>query len=400
MRNPLSRGTVVLGAVLLGTVLFGGSAQAQGRRPVVAPGQQTAPKPPPPPRPGAEFPAQQASPGAPGAPAAAGAEAAPAVPLDFVDLGAVAGPRESAAAAAAANTEQELQFTKRNGNSVLVMQVNPDAPKPGAPVEVQLRLHEILPTPDPRYGDRKPVEKAKLIAAISGPGVPTRRYEVHPLGVPGRYGFHFTPAAASGLYKIAVERLDGRRAQSTEFTLGVGVDTPGIADRAEMEKRRRRISGSGVVEGIEKVLVPGPNEMRLSGVMKELGRRWMELDRLAGTDAAADAAAKVREQAAKIAGKMPTVAGGSATEFDALAQTLAQRTESLEGHASDRQSLMSAMGEVQNEVCMRCHAMYRFQFADSVGTWPNFRVKQKLEPIAPATSTSSGGRRPFVPGQK
>lgn len=391
MRNSSPYGTMILGAVLLGTVLLSHDAHAQARRPVVAPGQQAAPTPPPPPPPAGLTAPQESLPGT-------AEPAAPAVPLDFVDVSRVSEQREEARSSAA--TAQELRFTKRVSNTVLVMQVSPELPLPGAPVEAQFRLHEILPTPDPRYGDRRPVEKAKMVATVAGPNGVSRTFQVHPLGIPGSYGVHFTPSAGAGLYKITVERQDGRRVQSTDFTLGVGVDTPGVADRAEMEKRRRRISGSGVVEGIEKVGVPGPDETRLTGVMGELGRRWMELDRLAGTPEAAEAAAKVREQAAKIAGKTPSIAGGSETEFDALANALAERLAALEEKAADKHGLMSSMEQIQNESCMRCHAKYRHQFADSVTTWPDFRVKQKLEPIAPTAPASTGGRRPFVSGQR
>lgn len=396
MRNSSPSGTMILGAVLLGTVLLSGGAHAQGRRPVVAPGQQTAPMPPPPPQSPTGLPGVKV--GAPGQAGEATEPAAPAAPLDFVDAGAVTNQREEAQAVV--STTQELRFTKRVGNTVLVMQVSPELPMASAPVEAQFRLHDILPTPDPRYGDRRPVEKAKMVAVVAGPKGSSRRFQVHPLGVPGSYGVHFTPADGTGLYKITVERIDGRRTVSTEFPLGVGIETPGVADRAEMEKRRRRVSGTGVVEGIEKVGVPGADDSRLTGVMRELGRRWMELDRVAGTPEAAEAAAKVREQAAKIAGKTPSITGASSTEFDALANTLTERLAALEEKATDKNGLMSSMEQIQNESCMRCHSKYRHQFADSVTTWPDFRVKQKLEPIAPTAPASTGGRRPFVPGQR
>lgn len=404
MRISLSRGTVVLGAVLLGTMLFAGTAGA--RRPVGAPAQPP-PKPPPAPvvqpapAPAAAAPA--AAPAA-GPAAAAGAKAEqqkpaePPKPVEFKDAAAVAASAGKKAEAKPIGPHTELRATKRVGDLVYVMSVRPGEPKASTPVEVQFRLNEMLSIPDPNFGDRKPVEKAKLLASISGPGVPERLFEVHPLASPGAYGVHFTPPANTGVYRIALQRTDGRNSSKVEFQLGIGVATPGLATAEEMEKRKR--SRGGVVEGVEMVGVPGPDDSTISGVMAELGRRWMELERTAGTPAAAEVAAQVKAQAALVAGKMPQVQGGNAVEFDQLAGLLVQKAEGLEGRASDRAGTLSSMESVQNDVCLRCHAMYRLGIAESVQSWPDFSPKTDLKPAAPAAASSTRGRRPFTAGQK
>ncbi len=397
MRSLLPRGTLLVGAVLLGTLLVAGTAQA--RRPVVAPGQQTPTKPPPPP-PVAPAPADGTE-----APAAApeGTAAKPVTgepekpkeppkPIDFKDAGQLAAPAAAPVEEKPMGPHKELRHTKRVGDYVYVLSVRPGEPKAGDPVELFFRINEMLPIPDPAYGDRKPLEGGKLKVRVAGGGL-DRTYQIHELGDAGTYGAHFT-AGSSGLYELEVERTDGRRAQKVEFALGVGVATPGLAETTEQEKRRR--TRNGITEGTEMVGVAGPDESDIAGVMNELGRKWMELERHAGTPAAAAAAAEVKEQAAKIAGKMPQIGGGFAEEFDRLAASLVERAAGLETQAADRSAVLASMLQVQDQVCMRCHAKYRLQFADEVSTWPDFGVKQNLQPpAAPTSSTGARTRTPF-----
>jgi hypothetical protein len=57
--------------------------------------------------------------------------------------------------------------------------------------------------------------------------------------------------------------------------------------------------------------------------------------------------------------------------------------------------VLSAMQKANDEVCMRCHAKYRFQFADSVASWPDFSVKENLQPPAAPVQSSGRARTPF-----
>jgi hypothetical protein len=104
----------------------------------------------------------------------------------------------------------------------------------------------------------------------------------------------------------------------------------------------------------------------------------------------------VREQAALVAGKMPQVAGGHAAEFDQLAATLVERASALEGTAGDRSALLSSMARTRDELCMRCHAMYRLEIAESVASWPDFSPRENLEKPAEAVQTrGTRTRTPF-----
>ena len=97
--------------------------------------------------------------------------------------------------------------------------------RPGDTVEVVWRINEILPIPDPAFGDRKPLTGTNLVATVSGPQ--QALYEVHALDAPGTFGIHFT-AGATGLYRVELNRADGRPGLKTEFALGVGVPMPGL----------------------------------------------------------------------------------------------------------------------------------------------------------------------------
>lgn len=398
MRSLLPRGTLLVSAVLLGTVLFAGTAEA--RRPVVGAGQPEPAKPPPPPPPPPSVTAPEAAPAAAGAaaPAArtpAGAAATPEKPkeppkpVDFVDAAALTAPADRTATPAEVGPYKELRHTRMSGDFLYVLSVRPGEPKAGEPVELFFKISEMLPIPDPAYGDRKPLEGGKLSVRVAGGGL-DRTFEVHELADAGTYGAHFT-AAGTGLYRLTVERTDGRRAQQTEFQVGVGVATPGVQKEADASQRRR--GRNGVVEGVEMVGVRGPDAGSIAGVMDELGRRWMELERHAGTPAAAAAAAEVREQAALIAGKMPQVPGADTTEWEHLTAALVGRAESL--GTGDRATVVSAMQKTNDDVCMRCHAKYRFQFADSVASWPDFSVKPNLQPPAAKAQNNGRSRTPF-----
>lgn len=230
-----------------------------------------------------------------------------------------------------------------------------------------------------------------MIATVSGPGL-RRVYRVHELTDAGTYGLHFT-AGGSGLYDVEIQRTDGRRALTVAFRFGIGEKTLGLSEPGEMERRRR---GRGnVVEGAEMVGVAGVDDSTAAGLMELLGRNWMALDRHAGGPGASKALEEVRALAQRLAGKAPEVQGGNAAEFDRLAGELVARVSALEAEAGDAGALRAAMLRVQDDVCMRCHALYRFQFAENVAAWPNFTPKTDLKPTQPVETSRGRTRTPF-----
>lgn len=201
---------------------------------------------------------------------------------------------------------------------------------------------------------------------------------------------YFT-AGGQGVHTLTVDSPVGKRGQRAEFAVGVGVETPKVG---EIAKARTRVCGRTVVEGVELVNMPRPDESTTAGMMRELGKKWMELQRNAGTPEATAAADAVREHAA---GMRAFATGEDAVEFGQLAEKSLQALQALDGIVADPVRAEGAILGVQNEACLRCHVRFRFDLAESVQSWPDFapnpNPKQPTKPAAvPAKAT---GRRPF-----
>jgi hypothetical protein len=382
--------------VALVAAAFAAGAES-AKRPVTAPGSQP---PPPPPVVEPEKQPVPPAPSSPGAPAAA-AEAAPAgklvdpivapetkpvppppAPSAFKDERApVAAP---AAPKAVDPDPRELKYRKKTGDVMVAMAVRPGKPKPATPVEVAFQLDELLAIPDPVLGDRRPVEKERLIAHVTGPSY-AATFEMHRLADKGAYGFHFTPATA-GLYNVTCDRANGKPGLRTEFSLGVGVETPVPTDNASDPNLRKGPRGARNVLGADsrRDEVKGPDDSTAAGVMDELGRDWMALRRAAGTPEAAVPMGKVLDGAKKLAGKTPEGFPESRAEFDRLAAKFVADLEALKGQATTP-AATAEMDRLQTGTCLRCHAQFRYGVAQSVERWPDFDKRQ-----APAVQPAAG----------
>jgi len=317
--------------------------------------------------------------------AAPAVEEAPPPPPEFQGMPEVAQPEAAAGPREPVAEPAEARSSVRVGDFQYVYSVKPGRPKAHEPVELNWRIQEVLHIPDPFLGDRRPATDLELVATVSGPEK-ARAFEVHPLGETssGVYGIHFTPGA-TGAYEIQLARADGKSGHRVTFMAYVGVEPPAMnsAARGVNDRPEELIAGRG------------PDDRDIEGVMKELGKRWMALERAAGTPRAAEAAAAVREQVAKIAGKAPKRHASHAVEFDDLAKLLADRADHIAGDAP-RAAALDALQEVQEQACLRCHVRFRFGLAESVRAWPAFVEKKDLDQPS-ARERAPRGRGPVAP---
>lgn len=329
-----------------------------GRRPVLAPGQSAPAAPPP----SVTRPAvQKEEPEGP---------AEPAAPLEFADeaaLGGIEPPAEEVVGGEEITDPAEVRYLTRKGNLHVEMSVRPGIPQPGEPVVIGWLLQEHLHIPDPYLGDRKPLSGVDLVVTVGGPEA-NRVYELHPTGRPGAYGFTFTPHA-SGVYGVHLARRDGRAGYEAEMQLPVG--QPPLASSRNLEVRRIARAPQA------------PDDF--GATMRELGRRWIRLERAAGTPAAAQAHADLLGFAESLRDGAPEKARPA---FAGMVQAIA----SIPTKGS-RQAILSRMDEVNFQSCLRCHAVGRFEFAEDVSAWPAYRPNPDLKPPVP----TGGGRSPRGP---
>lgn len=340
----------------------------RSRRPVLAPGQDAPAAPPaavplPMPRVVQEVEAPQ-----------------PAAPLTF-EGEASEEPiptQEEEAVAVAEGPGQEnpadVRYSVRRGNFHYALSVRPGVPQPGEPVELSWSIQEQLLIPDPYLGDRKPLSGVELVAKVSGPAE-SATYLVHPGSRPGVFGHHFTPQAA-GPYKIALSRKDGKRGNEVELVVPVGAPPlPATRDLGVVAIPQSPLDTSSV-----------------SALMRELGKRWMRLERSAGTQAAEAAHGELVEFVQQMHEGAPEAAKAGMARLSTGVQAIPAGT--------NRQQTLEAMEGVSFQQCLRCHAASRFEFAKDVGAWPAFTPNTELQPPSTTDSTIAPRRRgPLVPGR-
>ena len=379
MSNFSLRKTLILSGTLLLGALLAGAAPAdeegstdsapeqeqpqtgRSRRPVLAPGQAAPAAPPPSVRPVVRDTRTEEEEKEP---------SEPPPPLKFadeVDVPATEAEEEAQTARGEEETADpgEVRYLTRRGNLHVDMSVRPGIPRPGEPVEVGWLLQEQLLIPDPYLGDRKPVSGVELVVSVRGPEA-TRVYELHAGSRPGSFGFTFTPHA-TGVYTLALARRDGRSGYQAEMQLPVG--QPPLASSRTLEVRR----------------FPRPAaDTEIKALMQGLAKRWMQLERTAGTPQAADAHAELTRFA-------EAIRDGAPEQFKGAYSGLVNAIGSIPAEGP-RQATLQKMDEVNLQSCLRCHAMGRFEFAQDVSAWPAYTPNPKLTPPS-VRDTAGGGRR-------
>jgi hypothetical protein len=397
VRRTALRATETVALVALVAAAWTAGAES-AKRPVTAPGSEP---PPPPPKVEVATPSKDAS--APAAEAGKQVEKVvapeakpveqPAAPAAFKDE--VTPTTPPTVQRAVDPNPRELRYSKENGGFLFAMVVRPGKPKPHTPTEIVFQIDELLPIPDPALGDRRPVEKAELVARVTGPDG-TRTFELHPMTDKGEYGFHFTPTVP-GLYSVACQRVAGRPPLAADFALGVGVETPTPSDDGAAGKgnRRRGLLGGGN----RRAAAAGPDDSTAAGVMAELGDEWLALRRTAGTPEAAAPMGKVLDHARKLAGKVPAGFPEGRSAFDQLAAKFVADLEAMQGRVADP-AATAELDRMQGATCLRCHAQFRFGVAESVDRWPDF-TKRSTPLAKPAAGKDSSRKLPVaLPGKE
>lgn len=387
-------------ALFLAALVAAPAVQGQ-RRPVVAPGTPPPPplepaKPPepvavpaPPPEPGKPPPPPPASP--PG-PTPVGSGGAP-------DAGAALAPPPKPAPPPP--QPEELVFRRRFQRHNFTLRLKPAEPKPNQLVEVVFEISRRLESPDPVYGDRRPLEGATLLLSLrADTRSPPRVVALHALMDAGEYGARFV-LAAKGQYRLEVEEVKkpdaehGEMTVSGEFTVGIGEPTTMLSEdvepgaRAPVAAGSRRAIRAGAADGDPDAAFEAAG---LQPVMRPIGKAWIDLHAgladARSKPADLEALAKdLHKLSASIRGKAPAFKITATQEFDIYAERVEAAIGELATSLGDRARARDKMVEIENRHCVACHAKYRFDLTDDLSQWPNF-------PLKAAPPVERPGKRP------
>jgi hypothetical protein len=137
--------------------------------------------------------------------------------------------QETKADRLAAAKKQRVYRRTESDDVVVICEVEPGAVSKDAVVEMRLEVFRPLDVADPRFGAREPHRDLNLVATVVEPTgkktTTTATYTVHPLGAPGRYGFHFTPNH-DGVLQVQLSGDVGGRRLNVTIPLHVGVWPP------------------------------------------------------------------------------------------------------------------------------------------------------------------------------
>lgn len=97
-------------------------------------------------------------------------------------------------------------WTVKSGDYAFTLEFNPGIPTPNQVAEIVILAGSIPKTPHPRYGNRIPMEGARILVEATNPaGQSVGRFLAHPFELQaGRYGLHLTPTQ-EGMYELFIE---------------------------------------------------------------------------------------------------------------------------------------------------------------------------------------------------
>lgn len=262
----------------------------------------------------------------------------------------------------------EVTYRKSSGEHAFAMKVRPGAPRPGETVELVFDIAVIHDPPDAVLGDREPLQGAELVVSLEK-GKASLPHLLHPLSEPGRYGAHVV-APEQGLFTVRVGRRSGKPGVEASFPLGIGVATPVRPDEVQATQNP---SARGPVKA-QDALPAGAPERTLAETMRLLGDRFLQLDAQleSGKGEAQGTARAMAELAKGVAGTTPPFAKNRPREFEAETNRLQTALAALAA-APTRQKLT----DLEQNVCFRCHAQFRFGVAADVTSWPAFRMARE-----------------------
>jgi hypothetical protein len=288
-------------------------------------------------------------------------DAGPALPPTFKDdltPEEIARANTTAAALDCSSGPCEALVRKRLARREWVLHIRPAQPRLGEVAEVVIDLSELLETPDPELGDKKPLEGLQLTGHLEGVG----RYELHSVdGSAGSYGFHFTPQV-KGARKLVIEATEasgGSNGPTAEFEIAIGQPP---AKGVEIRPYEPRFTDA------------------VGWTMAELGSAWGGLWGVAlGTGHGDAAALEATVQRLSKAGldEIPGRAANDRTAYVALARSFSQAADHLVGVKAG--GLPAALNAMEQQQCERCHVAYAWGLASDVSSWPQVTIGKKEE---------------------
>lgn len=269
-------------------------------------------------------------------------------------------PQAAPAPAAAEPPPIEYTLTVKEAAWRVRVTLRPGRPEPGEPLEILLDVARHPDIPDPTYGDRIPLDKARLALSLSGPGH-RQRHRLWPLGDAGIYGTHWTPPAR-GLWTATLEPLDTKaEAPHVSFQLGAGVPMPASTEGQAVHASRVILAGAA-----PSAVAPGRS---LRDVMHELGDRWGRALEDKTVDPAVLKILAALSRAA--AGHAPPKLAADAAEFDKLATELADTIEVLAASPADQRH--GKLADLNVDSCLRCHTKFRDGIVSDLSRWPEVK---------------------------
>lgn len=118
----------------------------------------------------------------------------------------------------------------------------------------------------------------------------------------------------------------------------------------------------------------------VSQVMSELGAEWFQLARkLDDPKTPAEELEKhakaVAELSGKVTGQVPVSQAVHGKEFNVYAGQLQSALDGIVKQLSDRRKAKESLVKLEQGVCLKCHARFRYQITEDVSKWPKFQPK-------------------------
>ena len=195
---------------------------------------------------------------------------------------------------------------------------------------------------------------------------------MHALPQPGEYGAHVTVGEA-GLYTVRIARVSGKPGVDASFPLGIGVATPVRPDDVAATLTP---TGRGP-RAVRPDDTPAASQAGLAQLMRQLGEKLLATDAALAANNSGEAAAQAKamvELSKSIPGQVPPYGNDRPREFDQQAGALTTALTALAGSPD-----ATKLANVEQNLCWKCHAEYRWGVASDVSAWPGFTPSKEIK---------------------